>query len=131
MGMRISVLLVLAFLPMPQAVAAEKSAASAQVICADLVAGCSSADGVFMRFSQIPKPMQAFRLEVAAKGSRQLRASFEMRDMDMGSNRYRLLPKGGKWHAQVMLPACMHGSSDWVMRLEVDGRVYEIPFRTR
>ena len=130
--MRLSGWLAAVLLLMSLAVDANATdAPPSQVNCADPVAGCPIANGITMRFSQIPKPMQTFKLEVTASSGRQLSASFEMRDMDMGSNHYRLLPEGGKWHAKVMLPACMHGSSEWVMRLEVDDKVYEMPFRTR
>ena len=102
--------------------------AATTVSCADPVAGCRLKDGLELRFSHEPKMMQAFDLEVAAPADAVLHASFQMQGMEMGMNRYRLLRDGGKWHAGVMLPACVQGRSDWVLRLEVDGKSYEIPF---
>lgn len=58
--------------------------------------------------------------------------AFDMKDMDMGSNRYRLIEKDDSWHANVTLPVCMSGRSDWVADFEVlaAGRRYQfqVPF---
>lgn len=41
--------------------------------------------------------------------------SFNMVGMDMGDNRYRLVPDGqGGWTGKVVLPVCVKGRSDWV-----------------
>jgi len=57
--------------------------------------------------------------------------SLLLRGMEMGFNRYRLLPDGpGSWQAEVLLPACIQGRKDWLMTLEVDGRRYELPFKS-
>lgn len=98
------------------------------VTCRDPLAGCRLDAGIEIRFSQTPAVMQAFDLEVAAPEGADLHASFQMRGMDMGMNRYRLLKENGKWHARVMLPACLQGRRDWVLRLEVSGKTYEMPF---
>ncbi len=98
------------------------------VACADPVAGCRLPENLEVRFSRQPTMMQAFGLEVAAPADAEVHASFQMRGMEMGMNRYRLLRKDGKWYASVMLPACVQGRSDWVLRLEVGNKVYELPF---
>jgi len=59
--------------------------------------------------------------------------SLEMQGMDMGQNRYRLLKvDGGSWQADITLPVCASGRSDWVavFELQADGRRYrlEVPF---
>jgi len=109
-------------------VACSREPQATAVACADPVAGCRLPDGVMLRFSQRPSAMRAFDLEVVAPADAQVRAGFRMRDMEMGMNRYRLLPDAGKWRAHVMLPACVQGRSDWILRLEAGKRVYEVPF---
>lgn len=102
------------------------------VPCADIVAGCAvpQAD-LHVRFDQRPRAMQRFRAVVQLPKAREVHASFSMRGMEMGFNRYRLLPDGnGSWQAEIMLPACVQGRSDWLMLLEVDGRRYELPFKS-
>lgn len=48
---------------------------------------------------------------------------FQMKDMDMGVQRYRLLGDGhGQWQSEVMLPVCSLGRSDWVAILDVKYR---------
>ena len=98
------------------------------VTCRDPLAGCRLDAGIEIRFSQTPTVMQAFDLEVAAPQGADLHASFQMRGMEMGMNRYRLLQENGKWRAKVMLPACVQGRRDWILRLEVSGKTYEMPF---
>jgi hypothetical protein len=98
------------------------------VDCRDPLAGCRLDAGIEIRFSQTPAVMQAFDLEVMAAQGTDPHASFRMRGMDMGMNRYRLLQENGKWRARVMLPACVQGRRDWVLRLEAGGKAYEMPF---
>lgn len=81
-----------------------------------------------MRFSKTPSVMQKFDLEVNAPEDAAPHASFQMRGMNMGMNRYRLIWDGKSWHAEVMLPACIQGRHDWILRLEAVDKVYEIPF---
>lgn len=98
------------------------------VTCLDPLAGCRLDAGIEIRFSQTPTVMQTFDLEVVAPQGADLHASFQMRGMEMGMNRYRLLQKNGEWRAKVMLPACVQGRRDWILRLEVSGKTYEMPF---
>lgn len=101
-----------------------------EIACPDIVAGCRSPQaGLKVQFDRRPRPMQEFHVLVELSGAREVHASFSMRDMEMGLNRYRLLPDGpARWRAGVMLPACVQGRQDWLMVLEVDGRRYQIPF---
>jgi hypothetical protein len=110
-------------------VACAKSPQSPVLVhCHDPLAGCRLDRGVEVRFSQTPSVMQSFDLEMTASGAVDVHASFQMQGMDMGMNRYHLLKKGGKWSAKVMLPACVQGRRDWVLRLEVGAKTYEMPF---
>jgi len=101
-----------------------------EVACPDIVAGCRLPQaGLTVQFDRHPRPMQEFHVRVELPGTREVHASFSMRDMEMGLNRYRLLPDGqGSWHAAVILPACVQGRQDWLLVLEADGRRYELPF---
>jgi hypothetical protein len=102
---------------------------AAVVECANPLAGCRLSDGVKVRFSDPPARLKSFELDVDAQSATEIHASFQMRGMEMGMNRYRLLPKDGTWRASVMLPACVQGRSDWVLRLEVDKKTFEVPFQ--
>jgi hypothetical protein len=102
------------------------------VPCTDIVKGCALAhERLHVRFDRQPRPMQAFRIQVALPNVREVHARFSMRGMEMGLNRYRLLSDGpGRWHAEVMLPACIQGRNDWSLVLEANGSSYEVPFRS-
>lgn len=110
-------------------VACSRAPESTLVDCANPLAGCRLADGLDVRFSAPPAMLKSFELEVDAQSATEIHASFQMRGMEMGMNRYRLLPKDGKWRASVMLPACVQGRSDWLLRLEVDKKIFEVPFQ--
>lgn len=97
------------------------------VSCNNPIGGCRLTENLELRFLQPPSVMQPFDLEVISTGA-DIHASFQMRGMEMGLNRYRLLREANKWRARVMLPACVQGRHDWLLRLEVDGTTYEIPF---
>ena len=101
-----------------------------QVVCENVIAGCMLPEpGLRIAFDQHPQSMKPFRLKVEVSNAREVHASFAMRDMQMGLNRYRLLAEGaGAWKAEITLPVCMNGRSDWVMTLDVDGRLYQLPF---
>ncbi|HHO67986.1 MAG TPA: hypothetical protein ENK12_03045 [Gammaproteobacteria bacterium] len=46
--------------------------------------------------------------------------SFTMSGMDMGMNRYRLSPQpDGSWLAEVTLPICTSGRTDWIATIEL------------
>lgn len=100
--------------------------------CADLRQGCRiTLPGRMLevRFSGAPGGLRPFGLAVRAAGVKTPYASFAIPEMDMGPNRYRLLPAGGNlWQAQVTLPVCASGKRDWVMTLELDGSIVHIPF---
>jgi hypothetical protein len=98
------------------------------VMCPDPVTGCRLDAGVVLRFSTRPTPMQPFELEVEAPDSGAVYAEFGMAGMEMGPNRYRLLQEHDKWRAKVLLPACVQGRRDWVLRLDVGDRIYVVPF---
>lgn len=99
---------------------------------------CTAALGeqrVGLQFSAPVQALEPFWVEalVAGMAVREVQLEFTMKGMDMGQNRYRLLPSGEAWVGSVTLPVCVAGRSDWVATLTVagDGRkwVAEFPFR--
>ena len=102
------------------------------VACQDVVAGCVLPEaGLRVRFDRQPRPMQPFRIDVELPEAREVHVRFAMHGMEMGLNRYKLLSETpGRWHAEVLLPACVQGRSDWSLLLETNGSLYEIPFKS-
>ncbi len=102
------------------------------VSCPDLSKLCRfevAGKPVELRFSAPPSGLHPFILQLHAPVARAVYASFIMRGMDMGFNRYRLLSGGaGNWQAQVLLPVCVSGRRDWILTLTVDDASVEIPF---
>lgn len=99
--------------------------------CADLVAGCGT-PGLQLQVDQAPRVMRPFTLHVETEATA-VHASFAMAGMAMGLNRYRLVQRDGHWQAQVTLPVCVQGRSDWQLVLELDGasgvRRYQLGFQ--
>ena len=106
---------------------------TAEVIqCADLVQGCKvSLDGkpLEIGFSATPSALHPFALTVKKEGLKEVSASFAMVGMEMGANRYQLIPaKEGGWEAKVILPVCVTGRRDWVLTLSLNKTLIRIPF---
>jgi len=103
------------------------------VSCPDLTRMCRfevAGKPVELRFSAPPSGLHPFTLQLHATDAHEIYASFIMRSMDMGFNRYHLLPSGtGNWQARVLLPVCVTGRRDWVLTLTIDGKQVEIPFQ--
>lgn len=107
--------------------------------CADPTKGCGlsmgQSDQLRIRFDHTPQTLKPFKLSVEAPQAQALHASFAMRGMEMGLNRYRLLQQApGLWTAEVTLPVCVQGRSDWTMLLELETpsgkQRYQIAFRS-
>ena len=102
--------------------------------CANLQTGCDSqieGQPIHIQFSSTPSTLRPFDL-VLVTDAQSVEASFQMQGMEMGFNRYRLLAESSKWHARVILPACVRGRSDWMLLLDIKtagiARRYELPF---
>jgi hypothetical protein len=106
-----------------------------EVACADLQAGCSARlDGreVKLGVQGELRVLTPFEVWVSASGSKEVKASFGMKDMDMGFNLYTLRPDPqGVFRTRVTLPVCVSGSRDWFMILDVDGHKISVPFVTQ
>lgn len=104
----------------------------ATIRCENLLLGCRialPAQTLDVKFSAAPNALKPFDLEVTAPAAREIHASFTMPGMEMGHNRYRLIPAGaGVWRAHVILPVCVTGRRDWVLTLEVDRARVRVPF---
>lgn len=84
---------------------------------------------VQINFVDPPSGLQPFTLRVTTPKASRISATFSMRDMDMGSNRYILVHNApATWQAKVMLPVCVSGRHDWLLTLEIDGNQVLMPF---
>ncbi|WP_171001792.1 hypothetical protein [Methylobacillus flagellatus] len=90
------------------------------VSCPDLPLACALQDGLQLRFDKAPLTLQPFRLYLSGMPLKAGTASFAMQGMEMGLNRYRLLADGEAWWAEVNLPVCVQGRSDWQLQLDLE-----------
>jgi hypothetical protein len=108
------------------------SSAAVVLPCADPAQGCTfSVNGqpAQLHFLGTPSGLHPFIIQLYAPGIKDSYASFTMRGMDMGYNRYRLLTTApGIWQTRVVLPVCVTGRRDWLLTLTIDGTNYELPF---
>jgi len=80
------------------------------------------------------KPLQPFPMKLDIKGHsgmvQNVIADFQMKGMDMGMNRYRLVAEKGLWQANVTLPVCVASRADWLtlIEFEIDGKKYQASF---
>lgn len=96
-----------------------------------LAAGCSfRLDGkpIHVKTGTPPSAARPFRLEVAAEQAKSVKAQFEMSGMNMTTPVYVLQKSARGWAAEIVLPVCVSGRSDWVLRLDVDQARIDIPF---
>ncbi|MBL8539378.1 MAG: hypothetical protein JNK68_03305 [Betaproteobacteria bacterium] len=105
-----------------------------RVNCIHPVAGCRfdlAGETVVVRFSEQPRPMRPFVLEVNAARAIAVDADFSMPDMEMLPNRYQLTRTAdGRWQTSVMLPVCVSGRADWLLALRVGDAQASVPFST-
>lgn len=102
-----------------------------QTIACDLAAGCSfelRGGRVAVKTDAAPAAARPFRLEVVAPQANSVKAQFEMRDMNMTTPVYALVRDANGWRSEVVLPLCVSGRSDWMLRLEIDQKTVWIPF---
>lgn len=92
---------------------------------------------VQLRFLAPPHPLQPFPVRLLVTTEQRVESvviTFSMAGMDMGLNRYRMVrdPQTGEWGADVTLPVCVSGRSDWIAAVEmvIAGREYRwnVPF---
>ncbi len=104
------------------------------VDCADLRSTCRALlDGqeVTLGVEGELKVLEPFQVWVKASGVRQVKASFDMQGMDMGTSLYTLrADEAGVFRGRVTLPTCVSGTREWVMTLDIDGTRLAVPFVT-
>lgn len=85
---------------------------------------------VGVKNNQTPFTIQATGVPSHVQG---ISASFSMRDMEMGFNRFDLKKQlDGSWQAQnVRLPLCTASRHDWQIEWAVDGQMYRATFQTQ
>jgi len=103
--------------------------------CADITKVCVNQQ-LQIHFDRTPQVMKPFNLSAKATSASEVHASFAMQGMEMGLNRYRLLQRpDGLWQAEVTLPVCIQGRSDWLVELEMKTpqgmQRYQLPFSSR
>ena len=78
---------------------------------------------VNMSIDHDARVLRPFRVHVdvpAEAGVGEVSAVFVMRGMKMGLNRYHFVDQGNnRWRADVTLPVCVSGRSDWIAELEL------------
>jgi hypothetical protein len=105
----------------------------------DVRQGCQAADAsvaVRVVFGAEPRALQPFPIQVQLEGHQRadsVTVAFSMQGMDMGPNRYRLsADASGGWNADITLPICTSGRTDWVADFELvvtDRRLQiQVPF---
>lgn len=68
-------------------------------------------------------PLKPFRVQIHtdAKHIQEIIVSFEMKNMDMGTNQFHLVRQTNEiWEANAIIPICTTGRSDWLFRVEID-----------
>lgn len=102
--------------------------------CPSLETGCSFAIGDKSYQIKSDSPLEVgkpFTLELSGDIV-SARAVWRMTEMDMGPNNYNLIRNAaGAWHATVILPPCPHGSKEWQLHMEVNGRAADINTQVR
>lgn len=105
--------------------------ATLPVTSCQLERGCSvRVDGqtLHVRSDVAPRAARPFVMTVEALQAKEIRAEFEMRGMSMATPDYVLQRKGTHFEANVILPVCVSGRSDWILRLAIDGKPVELGF---
>ncbi len=100
-----------------------------------------SAEGISVSLTLGPdvKPLVMFPINLTFEGSGRISpdvvVDFQMQDMDMGVNRYRLQPSSPSvWEGEAMLPVCTVSRMDWIVIVEfmLDEQPYKLiyPFHS-
>lgn len=97
-------------------------------------AGCPFANDATLRLIGVRGNKTPFSIEIRGvpDSTNHITASFSMRDMDMGFNRFTLQKQpDGTWRIDsVYLPFCVAGRHDWLITWRVDDATFSAPFKT-
>jgi len=84
-------------------------------------------------FDGTPSPLTPFNIQLTSLNPQpfNVEIEFEMEGMNMGNNVYSLKNSGDSWSADVLLPVCSLGRSDWLLRVRLisDEKVHSTEFR--
>ncbi len=107
--------------------------------CADITQSCGNE--IFkVKFAEAPQVMKPLHLKLhmnRAEVIKNIHVDFVMQSMKMGLNRYRLIQvnQSADWQAEVILPICVQGRSDWKMLIEIDSsneiKRFQLPFAAK
>ncbi|ULJ68986.1 hypothetical protein MIS45_09530 [Wielerella bovis] len=97
--------------------------------------GCPFLGNAIFRLHGVGGHKTPFRIQAdnVPASVKQISASFSMKDMDMGFNRFDLVKQAdGSWHTDnVYLPFCTAARHDWLVEWTVDGQRFQAAFQTR
>lgn len=111
-----------------------KTGSETQVVTCDVRVGCLLPNGAVLSFKGTVSPKVPFEIVLDhVTGASEAFISFEMVDMDMGFNRYKLTLnplKNSQMKAdKVRLPVCVSQRKDYLAILNLDGKRYQIAFK--
>lgn len=107
--------------------------------CAHITKSCGN-EVFTVQFDEAPQVMKPLHLNAhlnRAAAVKNIHVDFAMQDMEMGLNRYRLIQasQSDAWQAEVTLPICVQGRSDWNMLLEIEAgkkiQRFQLPFSVK
>jgi hypothetical protein len=107
--------------------------------CADITQSCGN-ELFTVKFAEAPQVMKPLHLNLhinRAEAVKNIHVAFAMQNMEMGLNRYRLIQanQSGAWQAEVTLPICVQGRSEWSMLLEIEAgekiERFQLPFSAK
>lgn len=107
--------------------------------CADITQSCGNQ--IFtVQFAETPQVMKPLQLNLhinRADSVKNVHVDFAMQNMEMGLNRYLMIQtnESGAWQAEVTLPICIQGRSDWNMLIEIEAgdtvQRFQLPFSAK
>lgn len=93
--------------------------------------GCS-AGGYQLEFERPVKPLTRLKVRLVSKYQIDSAVLYlEMKDMDMGINRFMFRQEGqGAWEADMIIPVCATGRRDWLASVVIlgDGKHQRVVF---
>ena len=104
--------------------------------CVDITNSCGN-EMFTVRLAEVPQVMKPLHLNLhmnRADAVQSVHVDFAMQPMEMGLNHYRLIQSNqtSDWRAEVTLPICVQGRSDWSLLVEIEagGKVqrFQLPF---
>ncbi|MDO4997250.1 MAG: hypothetical protein Q4E16_01240 [Neisseria sp.] len=100
-----------------------------EAIACDVKQGCVLPNGGKLTFSSSLGLKTAFSVQLSDVQAQEVSLSFSMKGMDMGFNRYDLKAQNQLWRAEnVRLPLCTQERHDFIADVNIDGKIYQIPF---